>query len=299
LTSNEALKNDFYEVHIIVPCGTDDDIRKVERINRAALTILFKFTPTNPAVVVNKHIKGRRWIRGEVESQEFYLNKDSLQFARIDIHYYYRKWRVTENDCSLLTLLKLFFNRAFKTIYLVILFHKIITFLKKRKVSKRLKTPFRSKFEIYEALMNNDNFLRMGTFKKSDISNLIFGDHYIEEREIYQKVNQSIDWVLDICLEDGEIEKLVGIDDTNQTYKVKGKGIHYFTLTKEKIRSEEENRKIQNQQVSIQNKMVWLTFLLVIATFLTALASLDELTLIYNNTAGYIKSVISGNYTAT
>ncbi len=289
LTSDEADKNDFYEVHIIVPCGTDDEIRDLEKISRGALNVYFQFIPAKPSVVVNRHIKGRRWIRGDVESSEFYLNRDSLRFARIDVYYYYGKWSVREDDCSTFTLFKLFSNRVFRTIYFVILFHKVTTFFKKRKVSKRLKTPFRSKFEIYEALMNNDDFLRRGTFKKSDISRLIFGDHFVGEYEIYQKVNQSVDWIMDACLEDGEIEKVRGIDDTNPTYKVKGKGIHYFTLTKEKIKSEEENRKIQSQQVSIQNKMVWLTFLLVIATFLTALGSLDELTPMYNKISGYVR----------
>jgi len=287
LTSNEAYQNDFYEVNIIVPCGTDDNIKKVEKINRGALTIFFKFTPMSPAVVVNKHIKGIRWIRGEVESSEFYLNKDSLRFARIDICYYYKKWNVREDSCSVFTLFKLFSNRAFKTIYFVILFHKVMTFLKKRKVSKRLKTPFRSKFEIYEALMNNDDFLSKGTFKKSDISTLIFGDHFVGEYKIYQKVNQSIDWIIDACLEDGEIEKQAGIDDTNPTYRVKGKGIHYFTLTKENIKREEENNIIQKQQIKIQNRMLLLTFFLVIGTFLAGIDKIDHLINIYEWLVGY------------
>ncbi|HFG2109766.1 TPA: hypothetical protein ACGGR2_003575 [Vibrio cholerae] len=57
---------------------------------------------------------------------------------------------------------------------------------------------------------------------------------------------------------------------------MKGKGIHYFTLTKEQIKNEEHNKQIQKAQVKIQNRMLLLTVLLVIATFITAIDKFDD-----------------------
>ena len=56
---------------------------------------------------------------------------------------------------------------------------------------------------------------------------------------------------------------------------MKGNGIHYFTLTKEKLVNAENNRVIQRQQVSLQRWMAFLTLLLVIGTFLTAVDKID------------------------
>jgi hypothetical protein len=133
----------------------------------------------------------------------------------------------------------------------------------------------RSKFEIYEALMNSDDFLRKGTFKKSELSKLIFGNHYVGKFEIYQKVSQSLDWILDSCVEDKEIQKISANQEHDPLYKMKGNGIHYFTLTKEKLANAENNRIIQQQQVRLQWWMTFLTLLLVIGTFLTAVDKID------------------------
>ncbi|CAK3523936.1 hypothetical protein VCRA2122O341_30078 [Vibrio crassostreae] len=65
--------------------------------------------------------------------------------------------------------------------------------------------------------------------------------------------------------------------DHDPLFKMKGKGIHYFTLTKEQIKNEEHNRLIQKAQVKIQQRMLLLTFLLVIATFITTIDKFDDL----------------------
>jgi hypothetical protein len=57
---------------------------------------------------------------------------------------------------------------------------------------------------------------------------------------------------------------------------VNGKGIHYFTLTKENIKNSESLRNIQEHQVIIQRLMLWLTFLLVVVTFIATIDKLDE-----------------------
>lgn len=124
--------------------------------------------------------------------------------------------------------------------------------------------------------MSSDDFLRKGTFRKSELSKLIFGNHYVGKFEIYQKVSQSLDWILDSCVEDKEIQIVSPNQDHDPLYKMKGNGIHYFTLTKEKLANAENNRVIQQQQVRLQRWMAFLTFLLVIGTFLTAVDNIDD-----------------------
>ncbi|MGH1441434.1 MAG: hypothetical protein ACRBBR_15065 [Cellvibrionaceae bacterium] len=123
--------------------------------------------------------------------------------------------------------------------------------------------------------MNNDNVLRKGSFTKSELSNVLFGNHYVGEYSVYQKVSKSLDWILDACIEDGEMRKVGNQDDS--LYEIKGKGIHYFTLTKEHLKNEEANKLIQQQQISIQKKMVRLTVFLVIGTFLSAIDKSEQI----------------------
>ncbi|MFM5441015.1 hypothetical protein ACET9K_16325 [Aeromonas enteropelogenes] len=133
----------------------------------------------------------------------------------------------------------------------------------------------KSKYEIYETLMNNENVLRNGAFTKGELSNALFGNHYAGEYSVYQKVSKSLDWILDACIEDGEMRKVGNQDDP--LYEIKGKGIHYFALTKEHLKNEDANKLIQQQQISIQKKMVWLTIFLVIGTFLSVIDKSEQI----------------------
>ncbi len=138
--------------------------------------------------------------------------------------------------------------------------------------------------------MNNDNVLRKGSFTKSELSNALFGNHYVGEYAVYQKVSKSLDWILDACIEDGEIRKVGSQDDP--LYEIKGKGIHYFTLTKEHLKNEEANKLIQKQQIAIQRKMVWLTVFLVVGTFLSAIDKAEEIKRFMSSLITWLNSLI-------
>lgn len=287
LSSEEAKNNDFYEVRIYVPDGENSEIALIPKRNRGALTVLFEFIPEKPTSPRKGYIKGIAKKREDADFSGFYLSDEFIRFARIDVYYYYGYWNVREDNCSLFMLVKLFLLRSIRLIYIEIFIHKILRYFRNRRISKRLRFPLRSKFEIYEALMASDSYLRRGTFKKSELSSLVFGKHSSGEFKIFQKVSQSLDWVLEACIEDEEIERISDSSSDDQLYRVKGKGIHYFTLTKENIKREEENKIIQKQQIKIQNRMLLLTFLLVIGTFLAGIDKVDHLINLYEKLVGY------------
>lgn len=138
--------------------------------------------------------------------------------------------------------------------------------------------------------MNNDNVLRKGSFTKSELSNALFGNHYVGEYPVYQKVSKSLDWILDACVDDGEMRKVGSQGDP--LYEIKGKGIHYFTLTKEHLKNEEANKLIQQQQISIQKRMVWLTVFLVIGTFLSAIDKSEKIRTFMAGFMSWLNSLI-------
>ncbi len=276
LTSDEAQKNDFYEVHIYIPEASNEDISKIPENNRGALKVKCEFMPIKNGKRWGNIIAGVKKSREDTEWQPTLLSADFLKHSRIDVNFFFGLWDFREQKCSLLTLIRLYLLRKLRLVYLEILFHKLKKFINKHRVYRKIRTPLRSKFEIYEALMSSDDFLRKGTFRKSELSKLIFGNHYVGKFEIYQKVSQSLDWILDSCVEDKEIQIVSPNQDHDPLYKMKGNGIHYFTLTKEKLANAENNRVIQQQQVRLQRWMAFLTFLLVIGTFLTAVDNIDD-----------------------
>ena len=275
LSSDEVKGNNFYEVHIYVPKGLNEDIAKIPKKNHGALKTNFEFMPSKNSARWGGILAGRQKARGE-EFSSCLLSSDYLRYARIDVNYYFKGWDVREQKCSIYMLIKLCLLKLIRAIYLQILKHQVIKYYRKLKVFKRLRTPLRSKFEIYESLMNNDDFLQRGTFKKSELSKSLFGNHYVGELKVYLRVSKSLDWILESCEEDGEIQKISQESEHDPLYKMRGKGIHYFTLTKESIKNNESARVIQEQHVTIQRRMVWLTFLLVIGTFLTTIDKLDK-----------------------
>lgn len=240
-----------------MPDAKIEEIAKIPRKNRGSLRIKCEFLPSKKSARWGQVLAGRIKYTGETKFSESIMSSDYLRYARIDVNYYFGHWNVREQDCSIYLLIKLFLFRFLKLIYLSILKETISRFVKNRIAFRRLRTPLRSKFEIYEALMNSDDFLRKGSFRKSELSKALFGSHYSGEFSIYQKVSQSLDWILEACIEDDEIRKVGNKHDP--LYQMKGKGIHYFTLTKEHLKNEETNKRIQKQQIKIQRTMVWLT----------------------------------------
>lgn len=239
----------------------------IPKKNRGAVRVKFEFMPVNkPSNIWVLH--GNKKERDKAKFSEFQLSPQDIMYSRVDVNYYFGRWDIREQDCSTLTLIKLFTLRYFRAAFILIAIHNILNFINKNIAYRRLRSPLKSKFDIYESLMNSDSFLRTGKFNKNELKKSLYGNISIIEYDIYQKMSQSIDWILDACVEDGEIEKLKGSDQYDSSYRVKGKGIHYFTITKEKIKNDDANKTIQHQQVKIQRNMVSLTILIVVATFM-------------------------------
>lgn len=290
LTNEKAKKNDFYEVHIYVPDASNDEIAKIPRKNHGALRIKCEFMPIRNASRWGDILAGKIKNTGDVEFSEGMLSSDYLMYSRIDVNYYFGYWNFREQDCSISTLIYLFIMRSLKLVYLSIIKYNLVKYFRKLRSRRKLRSPLKSKYEIYEALMNNDNVLRKGAFTKSELSNALFGNHYVGEYTVYQKVSKSLDWILDACIEDGEIKKIGNQDDP--LYEIKGKGIHYFTLTKEHLKNDEANKLIQQQQITIQKKMVWLTVFLVIGTFLSAIDKSEEIKRVMTDLISWLNSLI-------
>jgi len=290
LTSEEAKKNDFYEVHIFVPDASNDEISKIPRKNRGALRVKCEFMPIKNAARWGNILAGKIRNTGAFEFYEGQLSSDYLRYSRIDVNYYFGHWSFREQDCSISTLIHLCALRSLKFAYVSIVKHSLVKYFRKFKSRRKLRAPLKSKYEIYEALMNNDNVLRKGAFTKSELSNALFGNHYVGEYSVYQKVSKSLDWILDACIEDGEIKKIGNQDDP--LYEIKGKGIHYFTLTKEHLKNEEANKLIKQQQITIQKRMVWLTVFLVIGTFLSVIDKSEEIKTFMTGLISWLNSLI-------
>ena len=290
LTNEEAKKNDFYEVHIYVPDASNDEVAKIPKKNHGALRVKCEFMPIKNASKWGSVLAGKIKNTGEFSFSEGHLSSDYLRYSRIDVNYYFGHWNFREQDCSVSTLIYLFILRSLKLVYISIIKHVLVKYFRKLRIRRKLRAPLKSKYEIYEALMNNDNVLRKGSFTKSELTDALFGNHYVGEYSVYQKVSKSLDWILEACIEDGEMRKVGNQNDP--LYEIKGKGIHYFTLTKEHLKNEEANRLIQQQQISIQRKMVWLTVFLVVGTFLSAIDKSEEIKKLMDSFISWLNSLI-------
>lgn len=289
LTSEEAKKNDFYEVHIYVPDASNDEISKIHRRNIGALGIKCEFMPSKSAARWGDILAGKMKYTGHNKFSERLLSSYYLRYSRIDVNYYFGHWDIREQDCSISTLIYLFLLRYVRFVYLITLKHKLFKYFRQRRSRRQLRVPLRSKYEIYEVLMSNDSVLRTGSFTKNELSNALFGNHYMGEFSIYQKVSKSLDWILELCIEDGEIRE---VGNQQGLYQIKGKGIHYFTLTKEHLKNEEANKLIQRQQIVIQTRMFWLTVLLVFGTLLSAIDKIEEIKGFWESLINFGKSLI-------
>ncbi|MGF1799019.1 hypothetical protein [Photobacterium swingsii] len=261
LSSEKAKSNDFYEVRVYFP--TDRD------------RVLYQFMPDKGEQSRKDLIKGKKLLSGDV-IENCFVSEAALENVRIDVIYYLGTWKLDEKHCTDLILIKMVIWRSLGLMRVNILYNKLSSKFNLWRVNKRLRSPLKSKFEIYESLMSSDRFLRTGTFRKSEVTKLILGGKQIGDFDLSRKFSQSLDWILDASIEDGEVVKVSHENDRDPLYKMKGKGIHYFTLTKEQIKNEEHNKQIQKSQVKIQNRMLFLTILLVVATFMTAVDKFDD-----------------------
>ena len=274
LTSEDAKNNDFYEVKLNFHESYDSTHENHQNLDSATQSDFYRVIPLKEQQKQKGTIKGKKYSIDGME-EDYLITPESLKFAKIDVTYYLSTWRVEETDCTNIKLLKMVLWRSLGLMRLDIFRTKIARKIRLWRINKRLRTPLKSKFEIYECLMSSDSFLQTGHFRKSEIVKSLLGDINIDDINITLKMHQSLDWILDASIEDGEIIRISNERDSNPLFKMKGKGIHYFTLTKEQIKNEEHNNQIQRAQVKIQSRMLLLTILLVIATFITAVDKFD------------------------
>lgn len=275
LTSEKAKNNDFYEVRVYFPEGSKSDLEKLHKSAVGAQKVLYHFIPSRGLQHRKGLIEGKKFSSHEA-MEDCIVSAGSLKFVRIDVTYYLGTWCAEETHCTDLMLIKMVLWRSLGLMRVDILYSKLARKVRLWRVNKRLRTSLKSKFEIYECLMSNESFLRTGNFRKSEITKQFLGGSHIGDFNLNRKLSQSLDWILDASIEDGEIVRIGYENDHDPLFKMKGKGIHYFTLTKEQIKNEEHNKQIQKAQVKIQNRMLLLTVLLVIATFITAIDKFDD-----------------------
>lgn len=292
LSSEAAKNNDFYETNVYFPKGAAEQLNSMSNERVGSQRLLYRFIPLKNGLQANKLIKGYRFLEDN-QKTECYVSEAALKHARIDVTYYLGFWRDENTHCTPAKLVQMVLWRKWRLVYLGIFFSKARQKFRSWRISKRLRTPLRSKYEIYESLMSSDKFLTQGTFTKSDLVELILGQKSIFDYELHRKFSQSLDWILEACLEDGEIIRVSHANESNPLYKMKGKGIHYFTQTKENIRNEEHQKEIQKTQVSIQNRMLLLTFLLVIATFMTAVDKFDATVEVIYKLTNWLTKILS------
>ncbi|ELP6989837.1 MULTISPECIES: hypothetical protein [Vibrio] len=292
LSSETAKSNDFYETNVYFPKGAVEQLNSMPKERVGTQRLLYRFIPLKNGLQANKLIKGYRFL-DDNQKAECYVSEAALKHARIDVTYYLGFWRDENSHCTPAKLVQMVLWRKWRLMYLGIFYSKVRQKFRYWRISKRLRTPLRSKFEIYESLMSSDKFLTRGTFTKSDLVELVLGQKSIFDYELHRKFSQSLDWILEACVEDGEIIRVSHANESNPLYKMKGKGIHYFTQTKENIRNEEHQKEIQKTQVSIQNRMLLLTFLLVIATFMTAVDKFDATLEVIYKLTDWLSKILS------
>lgn len=262
LTSVDAKQNNFYEIRVFVPHEQNPE------------EILYSFVPSKEKQPRVNLLKGTKF-SDSAPPANCYISPATLANSKINVKYYLGTWVCEEQDCNELQLVKLVLWKYLGLMRIDVLISKLTRYFRNWRISKRLRSPLKSKFEIYERLMSSEKFLDTGTFSRNDVIDLFLDSKSFTDFRVRQRFTNSLNWIFEACVEDGEIVQ-IGTNTFNPLYKMKGKGIHYFTLTKEQIKNEEHNKKIQKSQTKIQNGMLICTALLVVVTAITAFDKYDE-----------------------
>ncbi|CAK3523846.1 hypothetical protein VCRA2122O341_30077 [Vibrio crassostreae] len=191
LSSDEAKKYNFYEVRVIFPTDRDK--------------VLYQFMPEDNGVVRSGLVSGCKFVNPEL-TENCFVSEHSLKRARFDVIYYFKGWRIDEQHCSEITLIKFVLWRALFLIYPYLTYTKLKNKLNSWRVTKRLRTPLKPKYEIYESLMSNDTFLKTGQFRQSDIVSGLLGGKHIANFDLTRKLSKSLDWILESSIEDSSIQ---------------------------------------------------------------------------------------------
>ncbi len=267
LTSEQAKNNNFYEIHIYVPHpNTDAHLKSGED-----RFVYMSFIPDNVESKFLKLFSGRKKYFESDDLTNGHLSSDYLCFSRIDVNYYRGHWSAREHDCSLLTLFRLYLYKKVGLIHLTIIKEKYLKYRKKRRVKNLTKNAvvnvIKGKFELYSAIMSDDEILSKGQFSEKQLADILFGYDYMVDISTYNLVNNALTWVLEACVQDGELQEI-----NDGKFKITAKGVHYFTITREAVKNKEDINNLTIQQIKVQRSVSILTYLLVLAAIVTALS---------------------------
>ena len=288
----------FYDVIIYVPSGSEEDIVRTLAWDRGGLKIAFSFIPEGRDKYHENVLIGYRDERDVPNVENARLSADYLKYARIDVTYRLGFNGISRKQCGFFTLMRFFFLKAMGSMILEVPIQEFKSFFANARVSRRLRVPLKSKYEIYEVLMKSDDFLMSGRFDKKELETLLFGGFSGVRYKLYKQASKSLDWVLDACEKDGEIEKShTRMTEDKPMYKITGLGVQYFTLTKERIVLEEHNKSVERKQVEMQYTMVIATIFIAIGTLYPILKDLykkypdkvNELKELYYSIAGALQ----------
>lgn len=273
LTSEKAKNNNFYEIHIYVPHPRT----KVALKRGEDRPIYMSFFPDEVASRYFRLMSGRKKYNDSDDLVPGFLSAEYLSYARLDVYYFRGTWQVREHNCSLFALLRLYLYKRIGLIHISILKDNILKLIKLWKVNKLkrnvVQNVIKGKYEIFQAIMSSDSIMSKGSFSQSELSDILFGTDYLVETSSYFLVRNSLKWILDACVHDGELQV---INQDRSTFKITGKGVHYFTETRQKYLQLENINKLTEKQIKVQKSVSFLTYLLVVVGFVTALSQAEQ-----------------------
>lgn len=237
--------------------------------------IYISFFPEDIKSAYFRLFSGKKRYRDVDNVKDGTFSADYLRFARIDVEYLRGNWSNKEHDCRTGTLIKFYLYRKLGLINLSILKEKLNRYLKKRRIKNLTKNPvisvIKGKFELYQAIMSDEKILSEGQFSEKQLADILFGYDYMVDISTFHLVDNALTWMLEACVEDGELRKTVDGD-----YSITAKGVHYFTATREAMQNREDVKSLTKQQLKVQKSVSLLTYLLVLTAFITALSQAEN-----------------------
>ncbi|WP_156501742.1 hypothetical protein [Alteromonas stellipolaris] len=239
------------------------------------IPIYMSFFPEEIYSVFFRLFKGKKRYSGLDKVTDGIISADYLRFARIDVEYLRGNWSTKEHDCSIVTLIKFYLYRKIGLIHLSVLKEKCNHYIKKRRIKNLTKNPvisvIKGKFELYQAIMSDENVLSEGQFSEKQLADILFGYDYMVDISTFNLVDNALTWILEACVEDGELR-----ETADGHYSITAKGIHYFTTTREAIQNRENINSLTLQQLKVQRSVSWLTYLLLLTALVTALSQAES-----------------------
>ncbi|EIJ0971173.1 hypothetical protein LH716_004265 [Vibrio vulnificus] len=235
--------------------------------------VKLRFTPSSSTVRGGvRLLKGKD--SGSFPKKECLLSYDHLAFIKVSIGIVLNNWSDHDNTYSTIKLFKYFLYRKLGIFYFSILKSKLKVIKNKLFNKVRPVDVVKSKYEIFQAIFSNDYFVNYGSFDRKDLVDLLYPNK--EYRGVISRsaISSSVNLVVESCVESGEF-KIINKDRPNERIKVTGKGINFFTETKESYKKDASLFELQSSQTKTQRSVAWLTFVLAIATTLSLVDKIE------------------------